>query len=675
MERIMNRKFAWTLAFAATVFSLGVAISAQDAQYAPQGANSPAQDPPSRVARVAFTQGNVSLEPSGVDTFSQAELNYPLTAGDRIYVDNNSQAELQTSGLAVRMGNGADVTLSSLTDGVAQFGLAQGSIRVRVRDLSSPPDENGNPQQGTVEIDTPNGAVLVQRAGDIRVDSYPQDDSSVVTVSSGQVEVTGPNLDQIVGPNQSFRFIGNPTQIQQLGLLAPDPLDQLDQQREAAFTASVGVRNDYVSPDMIGASDLDQYGQWDSSPDYGEVWYPSYVAMSWAPYQNGRWAWVAPWGWTWVEAEPWGFAPFHYGRWSSINGRWGWIPGPSPRIWGGRPVRPVYSPALVVFVGSGTGFSAWFPLGPGEAYQPWYHASALYVNRVNVTNIYTRNPGQLRATYSNRTSVVFNTNINNVSYVNRPGATTVVAQRDFAAGRSVAAAQGRVDATVRAQVSVAPVLPHPMITPTAAMAAPQTPARAIPPNANRPALSTRMGVMPPGTPTAANPIQPSAQPNATPSQPIRGNYPEVRTQVPSPATNTPAMAPRAPVPAPVAPVQQHPHAMDTPPQTPQTRPQAAETPAQPIQNRPQAMNNLVQARPLVTNTQPQPVQPSFADQQREIQRVDPGRPLGPQQVQNVREGRPAGPPSQQESTAHPQPARQPPPGRQPPPPPPAKNPH
>ena len=86
-------------------------------------------DPPNRVARISVIQGNVSLEPNGVDAFSQAEINYPLTSGDRVYADNNSFGELQTAGLAVRLGNGADVTLSSLTDNIAQFGGDPGGGR------------------------------------------------------------------------------------------------------------------------------------------------------------------------------------------------------------------------------------------------------------------------------------------------------------------------------------------------------------------------------------------------------------------------------------------------------------------------------------------------------------------------------------------------------------------
>ena len=132
----------------------------------------------------------------------QAELNYPLTLGDRVYVDLQGLAELETAGLAVRMANGADVTLTSLTDQVAQFGLAQGSIRVATRDLTAPDGSTG-----VVEIDTPNGTIVVQAAGDIRVDSYPQNSTTVVTVNSGQVEVTGAGLTQVLDAKESVQSL------------------------------------------------------------------------------------------------------------------------------------------------------------------------------------------------------------------------------------------------------------------------------------------------------------------------------------------------------------------------------------------------------------------------------------------------------------------------------------
>jgi hypothetical protein len=113
------------------------------------------------------------------------------------------------------------------------------------------------------------------------------------------------------------------------------------------------------------------------------------VPVDWAPYRNGRWRWVAPWGWTWVDAAPWGYAPFHYGRWVVIGGRWCW--------WPGRAVaQPVWAPALVGFVGAGPGSAVavgtgplvgWYPLAPWHAYRPHFRSSPTYVTVINQTII------------------------------------------------------------------------------------------------------------------------------------------------------------------------------------------------------------------------------------------------------------------------------------------------
>ena len=75
--------------------------------------------------------------------------------------------------------------------------------------------------------------------------------------------------------------------------------------------------------------DLQPYGSWFETPDYGYVYQPTVVVQdtSWRPYTHGSWTCTNR-GWNWVSDEPFGWACFHYGRWTHIPGRgWVWVPG------------------------------------------------------------------------------------------------------------------------------------------------------------------------------------------------------------------------------------------------------------------------------------------------------------------------------------------------------------
>ena len=327
-------------------------------------------DPPNRVARLSYMQNAVSLEPSGENDWSQAVLNYPLTTGDRLWTDTNAQAELETGNVAIRMAQQTDLTTTNLTDQLIQLGLAQGSIRVRVYDLRA-----GN----SIEVDTPNAAITIVQAGDYRIDSYPDQNMTLVTVNDGEAQITGNSVNQTVASGQAAQLAGsNPVQLSWVTVPAPDNFDQWSNERDQKYLNAQARQ--YVSPEVPGYYDLDGYGSWATVAEYGPIWYPSGLAVGWTPYRYGRWAWVEPWGWTWVDDAPWGFVPFHYGRWVQVGPRWGWLPGPIG-------VAPIYGPAFVAFLG-GPGFSAsfgvggvaaWFPLGPGEPFYPWYHYSNGYL--------------------------------------------------------------------------------------------------------------------------------------------------------------------------------------------------------------------------------------------------------------------------------------------------------
>jgi uncharacterized protein DUF6600 len=408
-------------------------------------------DPPGRVARLNYMQGSISFQPGGETDWVQANPNRPLTTGDNLWTDRGSRGELHIGSSSIRIAGETGITFLNLDDRTVQIQLAQGSMNVNVRRLDGGDD---------FEIDTPNLAFTLQRPGEYRIDVDPSGNGTAITVRSGEGEATGGGSDYHMDYGESATFSGTDTLTYDSGQAGGlDEFDNWCRSRDDREERSSSAR--YVSRDVIGYDDLDDNGEWRNVPDYGNVWFPTRVEAGWAPYRNGHWAWVAPWGWTWVEDEPWGFAPFHYGRWAEVDGGWCWVPGP-------RVVRPVYAPALVVFVGGsrfgaalsfggGGGGVAWFPLGPREVYAPPYHTSERYMQRVNVTNT--------TVNVVNVTNVYNNVNVNNVTYMhqNNVRAVTAVSHDTFVNARPVAAASVRVNAQqmqsaeVQRNFSVAPV--------------------------------------------------------------------------------------------------------------------------------------------------------------------------------------------------------------------------
>jgi len=379
-------------------------------------------DPPGRVGRLSYMTGQVSFRPGDIEDWVQADFNRPLTTGDHLWTDQGSRAELHVGNAALRLNSRTAFEFLNLTDDRAQIRLAEGSLVIRLRNL----EENES-----FEVDTPNIAFSLLRPGDYRIDVNPDRETTTVTVRGGEGEITGSGQAFTLHAQEQAEVSANDSGLAYsvLGAPRPDEWDNWCLARDRREDQSVSAQ--YVSRDMVGYQDLDDNGDWQTVADYGSVWVPRGVAAGWAPYRFGHWVWVEPWGWTWVDDAPWGFAPFHYGRWVYV-GHWAWVPGPVR-------VRPVYAPALVAWVGGprfslsiavggGVAGIGWFPLGPREVYVPAYHASPVYVNRVNVTN--TRIVNNINITNINQT---------NITYVNRnaPNAITAVPQNTFGTTRRV----------------------------------------------------------------------------------------------------------------------------------------------------------------------------------------------------------------------------------------------
>src|SRR5467141_2388121 len=71
---------------------------------APQ-ARADEKDPPTRVARISYVDGSVSLQPGGQGDWGSAAKNRPVTIGDKLWVDKDSRAELQAGTAAMHLGS------------------------------------------------------------------------------------------------------------------------------------------------------------------------------------------------------------------------------------------------------------------------------------------------------------------------------------------------------------------------------------------------------------------------------------------------------------------------------------------------------------------------------------------------------------------------------------------
>jgi hypothetical protein len=404
-----------------------LALSAKPAR----AAEEPVVDPPGRVARLSLIEGQVSVSPSGNEEWAEAVLNRPLTSGDTVWVDKDGRAELQIGSASVHLDHDTSFGFIELDDDVMQMSLTGGKATIRVYRL-------GEHEQ--VSVETPNGAVLLNRVGEYNLEVDVETDRTIVKTRSGEAEMVADKASHLVKDGQVGVFTGLDHLVVSRETLGPrTEFEAWANDRDRREQTSRSAR--YVSRDVVGYEDLDDHGEWIHEPSYGYVWRPTYVAVDWAPYRYGRWAYIGPWGWTWIDDSYWGFAPFHYGRWVSVHHRWCWVPGP-------RHIRPVYAPALVGWVGRPSltvsltfGNVGWYPLGPREIYYPYYRHTPRYVRYVNVSN----------------TTIINNTYITNVygrgghydrgpdyRYRRDPNAITAVDRDHFTAGRSLGSTRLRM---------------------------------------------------------------------------------------------------------------------------------------------------------------------------------------------------------------------------------------
>jgi hypothetical protein len=353
----MSRLFA----FRAAAFCAGLLALAQAAPALDDESLGFERTPP----RLSFVDGEVSFFRPGAEDWTPARVNLALAAGDELYTGARANLELQIGARAfARAGEDTQLGLSSLEPDYLQIRVTTGHVSLDLRSLKA---------GQTLELDTPNAAFRIERTGYYRVE-VAGERTTFTSRRGGQAALTSASGDTVLIA-ASEQVIVHGTDAPQIESYAAPELDAWDRWNYARTDDQLdAVSSRYLPPDVYGADDLDQYGDWRLLPSYGAVWVPRHVAIGWVPYSTGRWLYDPWYGWTWLDDAPWGWAPYHYGRWVHVSGFWGWCPGPSVR-------HAYYAPALVAFYGGG-GFNVgitlgqpwvgWVALGFGEPLLPWW---------------------------------------------------------------------------------------------------------------------------------------------------------------------------------------------------------------------------------------------------------------------------------------------------------------
>ncbi|HLO25119.1 MAG TPA: DUF6600 domain-containing protein, partial [Geobacteraceae bacterium] len=308
------------------------------------------------VARLKVSKGTVWVRPADSLEWEEYSHNFPVAERSRVSVPQGAEAELQFRGSQyMLLVEGSEVD-------VRQLGEQQVSFRLRSGQVALSLAKDGFAQVGVkvpgnrdVRMDVP-GLYWLTAEGEV----------TKLLVRNGESSVSGEGVTPVVVKAGEEASIGKEVKVSRAGSAGSLPPAKAAEVPLTEEERKAGIPQE-------AATELRQYGEWVSTPEYGYVWRP-YVADGWSPYYYGQWAWVYPYGWNWVGYEPWGWWPYHYGGWVSYPAfGWVWCPFNSffsvGFYWGGYPYsyyNAYYYPAIVHYANDGR-YIRWVPGRPSYA--------------------------------------------------------------------------------------------------------------------------------------------------------------------------------------------------------------------------------------------------------------------------------------------------------------------
>jgi len=300
-----------------------------------------------RIVRLSLVSGDVQIARSSSSEWENAAPNMPIQQGFTIGT-NNGRAEVEfESGATMWIAENTVVQFTelALSDGgrITRLTLTQGTSSFQVKLRSG----------DAFEVNTSSFRVTVPNHTKFRVDALR--DGASVSVIDGSSTVNSGSNTELVGSGRTSAIRGSaPGEFAMKANPGKDSWDNWVNDRAGIVMTGTNQSLKYTdAPFEYGLNDLSSYGNWSDCAGYGFGWQPWGMGANWAPFYNGYFDYYNGLGWTWISAEPWGWAPYHFGSWAYASGcgGWMWMPG----------MYGFWSPAPVAFVGTGGGNIGWRP--------------------------------------------------------------------------------------------------------------------------------------------------------------------------------------------------------------------------------------------------------------------------------------------------------------------------
>src|SRR5688572_30953888 len=255
-------------------------------------------DEKARVMRVTLMKGEASLRRAENTEWEEAKINLPLVEGDTLATGRDSHMEIQVDARNfVRLGPNSVLKVITLRDEGIALSLSEGTATLRLARFDSGKEY--------FEIDAPKTTMAAEKRGLYRLDVAADGSVRVTVRDDGRARIYNETSGFALRDKRTARLSYDPQGEGDWELSAAPPFDGWDdwndeRERYLAVRLRHEGRDRYYDPEVWGAEELDNYGDWSFTNEYGYVWRPHVTVINrypnWAPYRYGHWRWCPPYG-------------------------------------------------------------------------------------------------------------------------------------------------------------------------------------------------------------------------------------------------------------------------------------------------------------------------------------------------------------------------------------------